>query len=172
MSEPFLGEIRLFAGNFAPVNWSFCDGRLVEITSRPALFNLIGTIYGGDGRRSFALPDLRSRVPVHQGTGSTGTPYVMGQDGGAETVALAGSQIPSHTHASVALPAAGTSASPAGELLAGGTTVSRYSAKGPATAMSPSSVGPVGAGQPHANVQPFVALNFIIALVGIFPTES
>jgi microcystin-dependent protein len=167
MSEPFLGEIRLFAGNFAPRNWSFCDGRLVEITSRPALFNLIGTIYGGDGRRSFALPDLRSRVPVHRGTF-----YPMGQKAGAETVALTGSQIPSHIHAVPALPAAGTSASPAGELLAGGTTVSRYSANGPATAMSPSSVGPVGAGQAHANVQPFVALNFIIALVGIFPSES
>jgi microcystin-dependent protein len=172
VSEPFLGEIRLFAGNFAPTNWSFCDGRLVSITSRAALFDLIGTTYGGDGRRTFALPDLRSRVPVHQGTASTSTPYVMGETAGAETVALAGNEIPSHRHPVVALPETGTGASPAGELLAGGTTVSRYSAKIAAAAMSPSSVGPVGGGQPHANVQPFVALNFIIALVGIFPSES
>jgi microcystin-dependent protein len=172
MSEPFVGEIRLFAGNFAPLDWAFCNGQLLSTGDNAALFNLIGTTYGGDGIATFALPDLRSRVPVHQGTGPTGTSYIVGEAGGEESVALDVRQIPAHGHAVVARPVPGTSASPTGDLLAGGRVVSRYGAKRPGTLMKATSVSTFGGGQHHTNIQPYLALNFIMALDGIFPTQS
>lgn len=172
MSQPFIGEIRLFAGNFAPTNWALCDGQLLAISENEALFALIGTTYGGDGVSNFALPDLRSRVPVHQGTGTTGFPYIAGEVGGEESVVLDVRQIPAHAHVVAARPVPGTSTSPAGDVLAGGTVVSRYSGTTPATSMQARSVNTFGSGQAHSNIQPYLALNFIIALVGVFPSEN
>src|SRR5205807_363325 len=153
MSSPFIGEIRMFAGNFAPVGWAFCNGALIPISENDALFNLIGTTYGGDGQSTFALPNLQSRIPVHVGPG-----FALGQTGGVESVTLTTSQIPSHTHLVLSNSTAGDSSSPAGNVLAneGGTgnaKVSLYNGS-PTTlqAISPSTIGPAGGSQPHDNM--------------------
>lgn len=179
--DNFIGEIRLFAGNFPPLGWAFCDGSLLSIAQNTALFALIGTTYGGDGQTTFALPDLRGRVPLHHGTQlGTGNSYVMGQQGGSETVSLTSSQIPSHNHsasASTAVPpATGTGISLTGP----GTFVPAAPAKpkfyapaGSSTvAMSPQAIQPAGGNQPHNNMAPFLAVSFIIAIEGIFPSQS
>lgn len=170
MSSPYIGEIRLFGGNFAPQNWAFCDGRLIAISQNDALFALIGTTYGGDGQNTFALPDLRGRVPNHMGTSANGSPYVIGQSGGAETVTLSTAQIPAHAHTVEASPNAGTQAGPGGALLAGG--VSTYSPSAPNVSLAPAAVQATGGSQPHTNFQPYLCVAFIIALFGVFPSRN
>lgn len=171
MSTPYIGEIRLFAGNFAPSGWAMCDGSLLSIAANQSLYQLIGTTYGGDGTSTFALPDLRSRVPVHQGAGSSGTTYSLGEAFGVEAVTLSTSEIPSHSHVPQASAAAGTSPDPSGQVWAASTAVQQFASPGATVAMAPA-IQPAGAGQAHDNMLPFVALTFIIALQGTYPTQA
>ena len=166
MSDPYIGEIRMFAGNFAPNGWLFCQGQVLSIADYDTLFNLIGTTYGGDGEVTFALPNLASRVPVHQGPG-----YVLGATGGAETVNLAPNQLPVHTHPALGSSSAGTSPSPSGAVWDTGTTA-EYSSAAPNLSMNPAALAPAGSGQPHDNMAPFLAINFIISLFGIYPPQN
>jgi microcystin-dependent protein len=166
MSSPFIGEIRMFAGNFAPAGWAFCDGALLLISENDALFNLIGTTYGGDGQETFALPDLSSRVPVHVGPG-----FALGQSGGAEVVTLTINQIPSHTHVPQANSGKGTQAGPTNGLWAASSpSLNEYSTSAPSLVMNAAAMGPAGGSQPHDNMLPFVGVNFILSLFGIFPS--
>ena len=171
MADPFIGEIRLFAGNFAPLNWAFCNGATQAISENDALFSLIGTTYGGDGQQTFNLPDLRGRVPVHQGQGAGLQPYVAGQNGGAEQVTLTAAQIPAHTHVLQASTDPGTAVSPAGALLAD-SAVKRYFEAAASVALHPDSVTASGGSQPHDNRMPFLAVSYIIALFGIYPAQA
>jgi microcystin-dependent protein len=166
MSSPYVGEIRMFAGNFAPAGWAFCDGQLLLISDNDALFNLIGTTYGGDGQTTFALPDLRSRVPIHQGPG-----FVLAQRGGEEAVTLNVNQIPAHSHQANADAGKGTQVSPAGNVWASSANYP-YSPNAPNAAMAPEAVGLSGGSQPHDNMSPFVGINFILSLFGIYPTSA
>ncbi len=165
MSQPFVGEIRIFGGNFAPQGWAFCDGSLLSISQNETLFNLIGTTYGGDGQQTFALPDLRGRIPIHQGNG-----FTLAQSGGAETVTLTVSQLPSHSHFPQAN-SAGGSDNPAGNVWAK-SNAKAYSSNTPNVAMDPAALGNAGGSQPHDNMMPFLAVNFILSLFGIFPSQS
>ena len=176
MSTPYIGEIRMFGGNFAPVGWAFCDGQLLPIAENDALFALIGTTYGGDGQTTFALPDLRGRAPLHVTSG-----FALGQSGGVESVTLTSNQIPSHSHlvgASAALPPPAVTevditgipgtmvpASPAPK-------PKLYAAPGVTVPMAPNTVQMAGGSQPHDNMGPFLTINFIIALFGVFPSQS
>ncbi|HEY3044524.1 MAG TPA: tail fiber protein [Vicinamibacterales bacterium] len=172
MSSPYVGEIRIFAGNFAPVGWAFCEGQLMPIAENETLFNLIGTTYGGDGQETFALPDLRGRFPNHQGQGPGGSTYTIGEMTGTETETLTVAQLPIHTHQANAA-VAGNDVSPAGNLWAadvGGNTAAYSDAQN--AEMAAGAIGPVGGSQPHDNVQPFLAINYIISLFGVFPTQS
>jgi microcystin-dependent protein len=166
MSQPFIGEIRLFAGNFAPSGWSFCNGAVMAISQNETLFNLIGNTYGGDGQNTFALPDLRSRVPVHQGNG-----FVLTQNGGTETVILGINQVPPHTHPPQASPGGGTSNNPAGKVWANWTG-NQYSDQGAGSPMNAGVIGSTGNNQPHDNMLPYLAINFIISLFGVFPSQG
>jgi microcystin-dependent protein len=170
MSEPFTGEIRLFGGNFAPVGWALCDGQLLAVSSYDALFSLLGTTYGGDGRTTFALPDLRGRVPIHQGTGSGLTDRKLGAQGGSETVALQANELPAHTHTMQASTSPANSADPTGSVLAEA-SADIYVAETPGQAMA-SSISDAGSSQPHDNVMPFGTANYIIALYGIYPSRT
>lgn len=169
MSNPFVGEIRMFGGNFAPAGWMFCEGQLLPIAQNDTLFTLIGTTYGGDGQSTFALPDLRGRIPIHQGSG-----FVLAQTGGAEEVTLTVQQIPAHTHPFVATRTTATSNAPANQLLAAstGAAVSPYGTDAPLTALSPQELTPAGSSQPHTNFQPYLCIDFIISLFGLFPPPS
>ncbi|WP_457418937.1 phage tail protein [Roseateles sp. P5_E7] len=171
MSNPFIGEIRLFGGNFAPAGWALCQGQLISIAENDALFNLIGTTYGGDGVQTFALPDLRGRVPVHQGRGAGLSSRVIGEVGGSEAVTLTLAQMPQHSHAMNASSAAATMGSPGGALLAT-TAVNSYDTGAGSTAMAAGAIGSSGASQPHVNMGPTLALNYIISLFGIFPPQA
>jgi microcystin-dependent protein len=166
MGSPYIGEIRMFGGNFAPQGWAFCSGQIVPISQYDALFALIGTTYGGDGQSTFGLPDLRGRLPVHQGSG-----YVIGQLAGTETVNLAASQIPQHNHTVAAKNAAG-STTPGGAVYGGSSAISIYSAAAPSAPMNAAMIGPGGGGLPHDNLMPFGVVNFIISLEGIFPSRN
>jgi microcystin-dependent protein len=167
MAQPYVGEIRMFGGNFAPAGWMFCEGQLLPISENETLFNLIGTTYGGDGQSTFALPDLRGRVPIHQGNG-----FILAQTGGAESVTLTVPQIPIHTHALVASTANGNQNSAANQLLASSPSIKLYIEDTPdATLNAPNSVTPVGGSQPHQNFQPYLCIDFIISLFGIFPSQ-
>ena len=173
MSQPYVGEIRMFAGNFAPVGWMFCQGQLLAISQFSTLFNLIGTTYGGDGLTTFALPDLRSRVPIHMGTDSFGNPYAIGQSAGVEAVTLTTSQIPAHSHVPQCNSSSGTSASPANDVWAvPNPSVTIYSNVAPSLAMNAAAVGSAGGSQPHDNMIPFLVINFIISMFGIFPSQN
>jgi microcystin-dependent protein len=173
MSSPYTGEIFLFAGTFAPQSFAMCDGQLMPISQNEALFFLIGTTYGGDGESTFALPDLRGRVPVHQGTGADGRTYNIGEAGGVENITLTAPQMPQHTHAAnaglignqVSPGSAFWSTDPLGNTAA-------YSTQLANTAMAADAIDPVGGNQPHPNRQPYLGLNYVIALFGIFPTQS
>jgi len=169
-AQPFVGEIYMFAGNFAPVNWAFCDGSLLPIAEFTALFALIGTTYGGDGETTFALPNLRSRIPIHQGNG-----HVQGSQEGVETVTLLSTQIPLHTHQlDVSLGSSSLEAPAAGDV-PGDTTLAGvriYALPASPAAMSPSAINPTGGGQAHQNLMPYLAVNFIISLAGIFPSRN
>lgn len=172
MSQPFIGEIRMFAGNFAPVGWAFCNGAIIPIDQNDALFNLIGTTYGGDGQTTFALPNLQSRVPVHVGPG-----FALGQSGGTESVTLTVSQIPAHSHVPQASdvntspPNFGNPGSSGGGVWAV-STLNNYSAAAPSANMDPAAIGSSGGSQPHDNMIPFLVINFILSLFGVFPSQS
>ena len=167
MSQPFIGEIRMFAGNFAPVGWAFCNGALIPISENDALFNLIGTTYGGDGQNTFALPNLQSRVPVHVGPG-----FALGQSGGAETVTLTVSQIPGHSHLLQASDANGDMPGPANNVPAAAATFDPYESASPTVNMAVDMLGSAGGSQPHDNMLPYLVVNFIISLFGVFPSQS
>lgn len=172
-SDPFLGEVDLVAFNFAPKGWAMCQGQLLAINQNQALFSLLGTTFGGDGRVTFALPDLRGRRIVGQGQGQGLSPYTMGQRGGEEAVTLNISQIPSHTHQVQASMAVGTTGSPTGGYWASQTSTNLYSNAPTSTvALSPLAIGSAGGGQPHDNMPPYLVLNYIIALQGIFPSQN
>jgi microcystin-dependent protein len=166
MSDAFVGEIRMFGGNFAPAEWAFCDGRLLPISVYSTLFSLIGNTYGGDGVTNFAVPDLRGRLPVHQGD-----TYILGQAGGAETVILQPNQVAAHTHVVHAKSGAGDKDTPSGNVWASAPDA-RYSANPPALAMKAALVSGTGGGQAHDNVMPFQAVNFIICLNGYYPNQE
>jgi microcystin-dependent protein len=167
MAQPYVGEIRMFAGNFAPAGWQFCEGQLLAISENDTLFNLIGTTYGGDGQSTFALPDLRGRIPLHQGNG-----FILAETGGAEEITLTVNQVPAHSHALLASSDASQTLNPGGAVLAAPLTATPYIAIPPATGLSPQAVSPVGGSQPHTNFQPYLCMNFIISLFGIFPSPT
>jgi microcystin-dependent protein len=173
MSQPYVGEIRMFAGNFAPAGWALCNGQLMAIADNPTLFQLIGTTYGGDGMSTFQLPDLRGRLPVHQGAGPGLSSYTLADSAGVESVTLTAAQMPSHTHTARARAGAGTSDVPANRVWAAPSEPSaRLYAGGAADlSMNPALIQPAGGGQPHDNVAPFQAIYFIISLLGIFPSQ-
>ncbi|MGQ2980998.1 MAG: phage tail protein [Polaromonas sp.] len=166
MSNPYVGEIRLFAGNYAPLGWQFCNGQLLSIADYDVLFTLIGTTYGGDGQQTFAVPDLRGRVPMHQGQG-----YTLGQMGGTETVTLLSAQLPAHTHTLRASTLAATGSTPGSAMLAA-TSIASYDTGAATTPMAASGVGVSGGSQPHDNMAPTLAVNYIISLFGIFPPQN
>ena len=171
MAQPYVGEIRLFGGNFAPAGWMFCSGQLLPIVENEVLFQLIGTTYGGDGQSTFALPDLRGRVPVHQGN-NLGNVFIAGQNGGSENVTLTVPQIPAHSHPMLASADPANSPNPAANVLGETVSTTPYFAGPPAVALAPQSVMPTGGSQPHNNVQPFLCINYIISLFGIFPSPT
>ncbi len=171
--QPYVGEIRMFAGNFAPEGWLFCEGQQLPISENEVLFQLIGTTYGGDGEETFNIPNLASRVPIHMGTGPDGTTYQLGEMAGTEQETLTTQQIPQHTHPLTASTAPGTQANPSGNVLAQTPiSINPYIEQDPVVAMNAASIGPVGGSQPHENTQPFLCINFIISLFGIFPSPS
>ncbi|MEA3039311.1 MAG: hypothetical protein QOE79_1824 [Sphingomonadales bacterium] len=167
MGSPYVGEIRMFAGNFQPAGWAFCDGRLIPISENDTLFNLIGTTYGGDGQETFALPNLQGRTPMH-----VGNSHVLGEMGGVESVTLTTQQIPVHTHAMIVSKDQGTLSAPAGHTLAANLSVLLYRPGSGTQTFDPGTTSIVGGSQPHENMQPFLVLNYIISLFGIFPTQN
>ncbi len=167
MAQPYVGEIRMFAGNFAPAGWMFCEGQLLPISEYETLFQLIGTTYGGNGQETYALPDLRGRIPMHQGNG-----FILAEVGGAEEVTLTRSQIPRTPTASPP-PGTGAQSSPAGNRLAQSRNIAPYINQAPAGGtFRAEAVGSVGGSQPHSNLQPYLCVNFIISLFGIFPSPT
>jgi len=167
MAQPYVGEIRMFAGNFAPAGWMFCEGQLLPISEYETLFNLIGTTYGGDGQSTFALPDLRGRIPLHFGNG-----FVLAETGGAEEITLTVSQIPAHTHPLIATNAIATQQSPSPNVFAEASQFNPYINVNPTSAMAPQAAGSTGGSQPHTNFQPYLCVDFIISLFGIFPSQT
>lgn len=176
MSEPFVGEIRMFAGNFAPKAWAYCDGQLLAISQNDALFSLFGTLYGGDGRTTFGIPDLRGRIPIHQGTGPGLTPRPLGAKFGEENVTLTTNQMPSHTHTAQASNNAADSTTLSGKVLAKGvdTNDNFYvdSAGITPAALINGVVSNTGGSRPHTNMMPSLAVHFIVALFGIYPSRN
>ncbi|MCB1032392.1 MAG: phage tail protein [Acidobacteria bacterium] len=171
MSEPFVGEIRMFAGNFAPRGWAFCDGQLLAVSQNDALFSLLGTIYGGDGRTTFGLPDLRGRIPIHAGHGPGLSERRLGAKGGEEKVTLTVNQLPSHTHPMKASSDTALDIPPAGKVLGESTVASMYINDIPSTNLSSQAISSVGGSRSHTNLMPFLCIHFIIALVGIYPSR-
>lgn len=171
MSAPYIGEIRPFAGNFAPVDWAMCNGQLISIAQNSTLFELIGTTYGGDGIQTYALPDLRGRRLIHQGTGPGLSPYQMGEVGGVENVTLTTQQIAGHSHTAQAVAESGTVSNPANNLWAQWSN-NPYAAPGALVPMNPGAIGPAGGSQPHDNLSPFLVVTYIIALFGVFPSQN
>ena len=179
MGQPYVGEIRLFAGNFNPNGWMFCQGQTLPISENEVLFQLIGTTYGGDGQSTFNLPNLSSRIPIHMGTGPDGTTYQLAEMAGTEQETLTVQQIPVHNHPLIASTAAST-LSPQNALLTipsnavqqGILTYNNDTTVNPSTAIHPSTLQPSGGSQPHENTQPFLCINFIISLFGVFPTQT
>ncbi|MEL7059703.1 MAG: tail fiber protein [Acidobacteriota bacterium] len=170
MSEPFVAEIRIFAGNFAPRGWAFCNGQLLPISQNTALFSLIGTTYGGDGRTTTALPNLKGRAPMHPGRGPGLTSRRLGQRGGVEMVTLSEAQMPSHTHGLIGSGEDGASTNPARQYIGAGNDMFR--APSNLASMADASMPSAGGSQAHNNLQPFLVLTFIIALVGLYPRQS
>jgi microcystin-dependent protein len=173
MAQPYVGEIRMFAGNFAPNGWLFCDGQTLPISENEVLFQLIGTTYGGDGEETFNVPNLQSRVPIHMGTGPDGTTYQIGEMAGTEQETLTVQQIPNHTHPLTASTEPGNALVPGGSVLAATTGGVMLYYEGQSTEpMNAQSVTPAGGSQPHENTQPFLCINYIISLFGIFPSQT
>lgn len=167
MAQPYVGEIRMFGGNFAPAGWMFCDGQLLPISENETLFQLIGTTYGGDGQSTFALPDLRGRIPIHQGNG-----FILAETGGAEAVTLTVQQIPAHSHPLLASSRTATLTDPGGNLPAQAQTFDFYQSTPGNQAMAAGAIASVGGSQPHSNFQPYLCVSFIISLFGIFPSPT
>ena len=173
MSQPFVGEIRIFAGNFAPAGWAFCSGQLLPISENDTLFALIGTTYGGDGQNTFALPDLRGRLPLHNGTGPGLSSYTIGQSGGVENVTITAPQLPAHTHPALCSNGSGSNTSnPQAGTWSTADTASYSSGNRSGFMGTPITTTPAGGSQPHNNVGPFLCLDFIISLFGIFPSQT
>ena len=173
MADPFLGEIRTFAGNFAPSGWALCQGQLLPIAQNDALFSLLGTTYGGDGQSTFALPNLAGRISLHQGTGPGLSPRTMGEAGGSEAVSLSGQQIPVHNHAANCSNTGANNLSPVGSYWStdpGGNTGAYSTADG--SQLAGTAIGNTGGGQPHNNLQPYLVITYIIALEGIYPSRN
>src|SRR4051794_36567797 len=162
MAQPYVGEIRMFGGNFAPAGWMFCEGQLLPISENETLFNLIRTTYGGDGQSTFALPDLRGRLPLHQGNG-----VILAETGGAEEITLTVSQIPAHSHPFLGANTIANNPNPGNNLVGESSVTSLYQSVAPTAAMAPSAIGSTGGSQPHNNFQPYLCVDFIISLFGI-----
>lgn len=167
MAQPYVGEIRMFAGNFAPAGWMFCEGQLLPISENETLFNLIGTTYGGDGQSTFGLPDLRGRIPIHQGNG-----FVLAESGGAEEITLTVNQIPAHSHPMLASTADGNLIPSGGNVTANSLNITPYINQSTDGNMNAGAVTLVGGSQPHTNFQPYLCVDFIISLFGLFPSQS
>jgi microcystin-dependent protein len=167
MGTPYVGEIRMFGGNFAPAGWMFCEGQLLPISENTTLFQLIGTTYGGDGQNTFALPDLRGRLPLHFGNG-----FTLAETGGAEQITLTVNQIPAHSHALLASTTTAQQTQGTGQVLANSATALMYIEDTPTVALNPNSVTSAGGSQPHTNFQPYLCINFIISLFGVFPSQT
>jgi microcystin-dependent protein len=167
MAQPYVGEIRMFAGNFAPAGWMFCEGQLLPISEYETLFNLIGTTYGGDGQSTFALPDLRGRLPIHFGNG-----FTLAETGGAEEITLTVNQIPVHTHPFLASGATATGSNPQNNVNDQNVTIQMYTQGSSSDNFNPGAIGTAGGSQPHTNFQPYLCVDFIISLFGIFPSQT
>ena len=167
MAQPYVGEIRMFAGNFAPAGWMFCEGQLLPISENETLFQLIGTTYGGDGESTFALPDLRGRIPIHQGNG-----FILAETGGAEEITLTVNQIAAHSHPVLASTGTAGGGSPGNAVLGQTDSITPYRAGATNINFNPAVVAPVGGSQPHTNFQPYLCVDFIISLFGIFPSPT
>jgi microcystin-dependent protein len=170
MAQPYVGEIRMFAGNFAPAGWMFCDGATLPISENETLFNLIGTTYGGDGQSTFNLPDLRGRAPMHMG--NNGATFALAQMAGVEAVTVTTNQLPLHNHAFVAANVNADQTDASNNLVANTATISLYANENPNNNMNAGAIAPSGGGQPHENLQPYLGINFIISLFGIYPSPS
>lgn len=174
MSSPYIGEIRMFGGNFAPVGWAFCNGALIPISENDTLFLLIGTTYGGDGQNTFALPDLQGRLPMHMGQGAGLSPRTIGEQDGVEMVTLTTNQIPTHSHAPLSVSGNGNQATPQNGVWAG-VTSSIYTSNAPDlvnNAFNNTLGGSGGGSQPHDNMMPYLTISFIISLFGIYPSPT
>ena len=167
MAQPYVGEIRMFAGNFAPAGWMFCEGQLLPISENETLFQLIGTTYGGDGQSTFALPDLRGRIPIHQGNG-----FILAETGGAEEITLTVQQIAAHSHPLLGTASIANDANPLSNVVAQTNTFDPYQSTAGGSPMAPQSIGSVGGSQPHTNFQPYLCVDFIISLFGLFPSPT
>jgi microcystin-dependent protein len=167
MAQPYVGEIRMLAGNFAPAGWMFCGGQVLPISENETLFQLIGTTYGGDGESTFALPDLRGRIPLHFGNN-----FILAETGGAEEITLTVNQIPAHSHPLLASTAVANQTNPTGNLVAQSTQATIYIDDVPNANMAATVISPTGGSQPHTNFQPYLCINYIISLSGIFPSQT
>jgi microcystin-dependent protein len=170
MSQPYIGEIRMFAGNFAPTGWALCNGQILSISENETLYNLIGTTYGGDGQNTFAVPNLCGRIPIHMGTGPGLSTYVIGQAAGTEQVTLLTTQIPSHTHTLNASTGGTLSSDPTNNAPNG--LAKLYSKTLTSVGMAPNMIAPTGGSQPHNNMMPYLTVTFIISLYGVFPSQN
>jgi len=170
--DPFVAEIRIFPFNFAPKGWAWCDGQILPLSQNTALFSLLGTTYGGDGKSNFALPDLQGRAPMHPGQGPGLSLHDLGETGGSETVSLLESEIPSHSHAISASQADGLESAASGQQFATGIGIGMYAAPNPLVQLSPNALAPAGGDQPHNNMQPYLTFYFCIALQGVYPPRT
>ena len=173
MADPFVAEIRIFPFNFAPKGWAFCDGQILPISQNTALFSLLGTVYGGDGQETFALPNLQSRIPLHMGNGPDGVTYQLGEAAGVESVTLTTQQIPVHTHSLIGTSNGALKTGPGGNLFGTSAQV-EYGTSGVSadTAFNATAISPVGGSQPHENLMPYICINYIISLFGLFPSQT
>ena len=173
MSQPYVGEIRMFGGSFAPTGWAFCAGQLMQISENDVLFSLIGTTYGGDGQETFGLPDLQGRIPLHQGQGpGISQNYQLGEMAGVESVTLTVPQTPIHTHALIGSSSIATDPSPQDDILATSSLLTPYVGLAPDATLAANAIGVSGGSQPHDNMMPFLVVSFIISLFGIYPTQN
>ncbi len=172
MAQPYIGEIRMFGGSFAPAGWAFCNGQTLAISENDALFTLIGTTYGGDGQETFNLPDLQGRVPVHMGSLPGGGTYTIGEEGGVESVNLTLQQIPNHNHSFLASTGPGTAPTPVGNIVGESVSLNTLIQDTPGAAMNAAAITGTGGSQPHENMQPYLCISFIISLFGIFPSQT
>jgi microcystin-dependent protein len=171
MSNPFVAEIRIFSGNFAPKGWAFCDGQLLPLSQNTALFSLLGTTYGGDGKSTFALPDMQGRAPMHPGQGAGLSETFLGEESGSETVTLLTTEMPAHGHTAFPKTSLGNSQTPGTQAWAGSNNAKQYTNTAPNVLMNIQALALTGGGLPHNNLQPYLVLNFIIALQGVFPAR-